>query len=345
MSMWKEIPTSDAQSHPLFGIGGWLLVFAAFLVFGFLQSWGTLRMVAHESEISLWDLLTNDHPYARFLQFEVALRTLLVASVAWLLLTKASIFRNAASGLLLAYVPLLFLNAFINHVPGLVGQIAIPALGGFIGSCVWAIYLHRSERVRITFEHSVRANNDITKNPPVTHRQAATAPVPISQNNVDPNENPVSTSTANTSSEVADDEALWELALLEVDGPQRRNGLWAKCFAQSGGNESIAKANYLDIRVQEMLQMRLRDEQQRLLATQQDALRKEEARQAWEASSKGACPNCETVVLMDATECPKCKASFGIGSIWSPRLIPTSPKPAQEKSISEILIAAQKAGK
>lgn len=61
MSTWKPISADDAQSHPLFGIGGWLLVFTAFLVFGFLQSWGTVRMIAHEAGISLVDHLPKQH--------------------------------------------------------------------------------------------------------------------------------------------------------------------------------------------------------------------------------------------------------------------------------------------
>ena len=34
------------------------------------------------------------------------------------------------------------------------------------------------------------------------------------------------------------------------------------------------------------------------------------------ASASGNCPNCETVIALDSTECPKCKANFGIGSAW-----------------------------
>ena len=32
--------------------------------------------------------------------------------------------------------------------------------------------------------------------------------------------------------------------------------------------------------------------------------------------SMGACPNCSIVIPMSAQECPKCKASFGVGSTW-----------------------------
>ncbi len=34
------------------------------------------------------------------------------------------------------------------------------------------------------------------------------------------------------------------------------------------------------------------------------------------AGPLGTCPNCSTAVPLAAQECPKCKASFGVGSAW-----------------------------
>lgn len=48
------------------------------------------------------------------------------------------------------------------------------------------------------------------------------------------------------------EESLYEAAMREVKSGQRREGLWAMCFAQTGGNESVATAQYLTKRVQEM---------------------------------------------------------------------------------------------
>ena len=48
-------------------------------------------------------------------------------------------------------------------------------------------------------------------------------------------------------------ELHWEIALHEFGGPRRRPGLWSKVFAQAQGNEEIAKANYLNARVLELL--------------------------------------------------------------------------------------------
>lgn len=49
------------------------------------------------------------------------------------------------------------------------------------------------------------------------------------------------------------EEEFWSIAATEVDGPSRRPGLWAKAFAEAGGNEAAAKANYLKLRVAQLL--------------------------------------------------------------------------------------------
>jgi hypothetical protein len=40
-------------------------------------------------------------------------------------------------------------------------------------------------------------------------------------------------------------EDTWERALREVESSERRPGLWARCFAEAGGDESKAKAAYI----------------------------------------------------------------------------------------------------
>lgn len=48
------------------------------------------------------------------------------------------------------------------------------------------------------------------------------------------------------------EEDMWAAALAEENSPNRRQGLWAKCFSESGGVESAAKAAYMATRVSEM---------------------------------------------------------------------------------------------
>lgn len=44
----------------------------------------------------------------------------------------------------------------------------------------------------------------------------------------------------------------WSLALAEYQGEHRRPGLWARLFAEAGGNEGAAQAAYLKIRAAEI---------------------------------------------------------------------------------------------
>jgi len=48
------------------------------------------------------------------------------------------------------------------------------------------------------------------------------------------------------------DDALWEAAMSEYDGPERQKGLYARLFAQEDGDESRVKAQYLKARVDQL---------------------------------------------------------------------------------------------
>ena len=48
------------------------------------------------------------------------------------------------------------------------------------------------------------------------------------------------------------DEALWRLALVELDSDDRRVGLWARAYSKANGNDAAARAIYLRLRVSEM---------------------------------------------------------------------------------------------
>ena len=48
------------------------------------------------------------------------------------------------------------------------------------------------------------------------------------------------------------DEGIYEAALKELDGTDRRAGVWAKALAESDGDEAKAKAKYIQYRVQQI---------------------------------------------------------------------------------------------
>lgn len=71
----------------------------------------------------------------------------------------------------------------------------------------------------------------------------------------------------NPSASINEDE-LWANALNEVDGKSRNTGLWARCFAQSDGDESTAKAQYIKLRFAMMYEDAVADAK---LASPQDS--------------------------------------------------------------------------
>lgn len=52
---------------------------------------------------------------------------------------------------------------------------------------------------------------------------------------------------------VPSDEAFYEQAFNELESESKKAGLWAKVFAEAQGNESLAKANYLRIRAEQLV--------------------------------------------------------------------------------------------
>jgi hypothetical protein len=105
------------------------------------------------------------------------------------------------------------------------------------------------------------------------------------------------------SPESTSDEDYWAVAMAEVEGAQRRPGLWAKAFAEAQGNEDAAKANYIKWRV-----VQLKDEEAKRVQ------KNEEAQLAERAKIYGECPSCSREILWSETKCPHCRASFGLGS-------------------------------
>jgi len=114
-------------------------------------------------------------------------------------------------------------------------------------------------------------------------------------------------------------EVLWEKAAHELK-TNRREGLWARCFAESDGNENRAMARYLCLRVGE-LQVGQNSLPQQHVVSHCSAeavlpdLVSEETPISGEEPVK--CPRCSHVVTIGSTICPNCLAMFGPQSIWN----------------------------
>jgi hypothetical protein len=123
---------------------------------------------------------------------------------------------------------------------------AVPSLfGSLIAVAIWTAYLNRSKRVKNTYglgdespvaQVSATAYQVSRTNNPAVIWQQISAPPPNATQKM-------------TNSNEEGSEKLWAQALAELEGGNRRSGLWAKAFADAQGNEAAAKANYLRDRV------------------------------------------------------------------------------------------------
>ena len=150
------------------------------------------------------------------------------------------------------------------------GQVAFP--GGLGIAVAVALLLDRRirERVRVAIERPpgtpspslskpASADKDFPSAPSVYQKAQGAAPATTQQPNpvVMRPENPapvpaVAATPRPTPSILAEEEELWASALAEFKGDARRPGLWAKCFSEANGNELIAQATYLRVRVSQL---------------------------------------------------------------------------------------------
>lgn len=125
------------------------------------------------------------------------------------------------------------------------------------------------------------------------------------------------------------DEGAWEAALTEFDTGNRRPGLWAMMFSAADGNESLAKARYLQARVTELEAEREALASQRTLDAKRNAKELElahltEEERAEALRPKGICPNCDAIIALASATCPRCRATFGNEAAWKVAPIPNA---------------------
>lgn len=160
---WRSISAEEAKQHKLYGVGGWLALFAFSLFAGFLGDFGAINSVALKNGMSVSKFLSVDLPGILFIKIALMIGFLKVISIYALLFSKHPGFRTASTYILIGYLPALLLVGAFTPFPGL-GEFFVLTLVPWIASCaVWVTYLQRSERVRVTFEHTIEVapNNAI----------------------------------------------------------------------------------------------------------------------------------------------------------------------------------------
>lgn len=216
-----------------------------------------------------------------------------------LIFGKSNLFRPVAILITLSGVPI----TIMLGISGFVGADSLisSTVGALLACAIWVPYLQVSRRVRVTFEHMVRANEVPASSEPPTRQEPQVGYAPESQ--VTPAKKPASATIAatpqvsNVVNGPSSNEAAWAQALEEFEGNDRRRGLWAKSFAEANGDETRAKVLYLKARAHEI------DQAERVATAE---------RVARESRPMGTCPNssCWAVIPMDSSECPHCGEKF-----------------------------------
>lgn len=330
---WKPISATHAAAHPLYGIKGWLLFLAFGLLLGPLKELAAINAEAHKAGVALSELLSIDLPQVSLIKVSLSLSALCTAVIYWLLFTKHPKFRSISTWIWIGSYPVVAILGLLNPFEGL-GSAIITSLIPWLLSCaVWVTYLNLSQRVRVTFEHSVRVVSPEPMHAPDKSSYSASSFDAVNRSkNIDSSAGLASTNRTSPSGFAmpdfakanVSDEVLWASALAEFESRNRRQGLWAKSFSDSNGNESLAKARYLANRVHE-----LQKEQQAAQLQQEEAKRqmKDQEKRADKAAMerfyyllpKGICPNCDSKIPLESKACPRCKALFGSDSTWKPR--------------------------
>jgi hypothetical protein len=266
---WRKVSAEEAKSHPLYGVKNWLLVFALGVLLVPLKEFGSLKGEAHQLGMTLGQLFNADASFKAYVTLVLATEFAMVATIFGLMVSKSAHFRIATSVIWVAFFPLITLFAFMTGIPGS-GALVLSFFPWVISCLVWVTYLQRSKRVRVTFEHrvlalDVGATQAASSMPeaapmPAGGAQRISANSALSPASVSPTRHSstklvdasstllVADERATTNPKVEDEEDLWAQALDEFNGAGRKQGVWAKAFAQASGNESAAQAQYLSER-------------------------------------------------------------------------------------------------
>ena len=277
---WRKVSPEDARSHPLYGVKNWLAVFAFAVLLVPLREFGSLNAEAQSMGMTIGELLDVNVALKTWVSLVLATEVAFTASIFWLLYSKSPHFRVAASTLLIALFPVFALFALLTDAPGAAQFVVLGLIPWAISCLLWVTYLQRSRRVRVTFEHCVLAENAVS--PVVAPAQVPTqapepdaalvpkapsTPTALGTQQIDSRStliavadvSPAASERVASAGVAEDDERLWAQALVEFNGEGRKQGLWAKAFAQSSGNESAAQAQYLSDRVMQLSDERATD--------------------------------------------------------------------------------------
>lgn len=168
-STWTTLPRDLAEQHPLYGIGGWMLVVLL------TCAAAPLRAIFHIVPLTSLEYTSFRQDIATLIaaeSFAVAVRGLWGVLNMFLILRKHSAFPPSYIASWLAFAGLFIADLVVSY--SLLGQVVVakfstPAGAGIvagviIGTGVWTSYAWSSRRVNVTFRHRVPMNDPMLRN-------------------------------------------------------------------------------------------------------------------------------------------------------------------------------------
>lgn len=165
---WRHLSTNEAESHPLYGVKGWLRVFLLLLVLGGLAALVELVLPVPAGYAAMFGAHARE--VARF----DAVAALMLAGVALIGFSRAPIFGAIIVPALVVRFLAVVLAAATFHLRGPTGQRLSPTFGddvmtgavvaavilGGVACALLCVYFVRSTRVNVTFRHRAPARAD-----------------------------------------------------------------------------------------------------------------------------------------------------------------------------------------
>jgi Protein of unknown function (DUF2569) len=166
---WRIISPAEAEAHPLYGVGGWLvLLVAGMLVLGPL--FGTLQLGAQFNALERqYPALVSSDAWSRF-KTASWVTFLVIAALniyggwglargkEWSVVTRAKVILWISGPLGSLVMGVLVPIITLGRASAVDSRFVGSFLASVIAAAIWTTYLSRSKRVRITYEHSVRTD-------------------------------------------------------------------------------------------------------------------------------------------------------------------------------------------
>lgn len=161
---WRPVASDQAHRAPNYGVGGWLWAFAAFIALSAGHASVRISDLARDSAMTYGEVLGMlSLDLVKFVDALLVFAVVRAVVVLTLLFTRHRLFRPVATASLVVAWPVEIVAYLCWPVAELRSMVVLDGFTWALGTALWTLYLQRSERVRVTFEHLVPVRDDKQK--------------------------------------------------------------------------------------------------------------------------------------------------------------------------------------